>query len=192
MTAIIENENRVFVSKKNNPNFKGDEITIRWSHPDGNLRTLLTGDKYPDYTPLGWKADPKKTKQEHFEAISKFYQSLRRGDFDRATGRLPPGVLLVGNCGQTSLHLDYLEDDPERIINDPHFEEFLLLRIDTPYAAITMEDYTGLWEPETGRIGVITHQDLSDPVSQLFTQTARYHPAKTEEMAKALKRVYQF
>jgi len=53
--------------------------------------------------------------------------------------------------------------------------EFNVLSIITPYANFSMENLKDNdWSSETGRIAVVTHQDLSEPVSRLIAETSRY------------------
>ncbi|MDO8661586.1 MAG: hypothetical protein Q7K43_06870 [Candidatus Woesearchaeota archaeon] len=69
----------------------------------------------------------------------------------------------------------------------PEFSKFSLLRISTPYADMTMEDLTGtFWKPETGLISVITHNDLSQLVVDLFLKTGE-HIVLKQELQEILK-----
>ena len=56
-----------------------------------------------------------------------------------------------------------------------------------------MEDHSGNgWNSESGVLCVVSHQDFSDPVSELIADTTRY-PAPVDQIQRILaEKVYAF
>jgi len=153
------------------------------------------------YSTVYWGVDPRKNKVDYLKRLSSFYETLRTGGFNKKEIDLLPGISFDESTGgkfvrNYQLEIVALEDlagEEPKIISHKRFNDFMLLRIEAPYAVMTMEDHSGTsWKPETGLIAIVSHNDLSKPVAKLIEETARYQvPAK--RLQSILKRnVYTF
>ena len=157
------------------------------------------------YSSVFWMVDHSKTKNDYFQRMVAFYQELRTGNFeDRGERGLDLGILLkdfkegntpefVKDYNLGTLPLNMLDGKNPPLLQHRLFNDFTVLRVDSPYAAFTMEDFSGTpWKPTTGFLAVITHQDLSEIVAGYIADTAR-HPAPKELLQPILKeKAYTF
>jgi hypothetical protein len=144
------------------------------------------------YSTVNWIARLDKSKEEHYKSLLTFYDNLRNGSFQEIKDRgLERGIEFINNRNPNrKFPLSELESVPKYY---ERFKDFKLLRIDTDYAALTMED--GLnnhpWQPGTGRITVTAAQDISVPLSDLIRQTGRKDLDHSELML-AFAPIYKF
>ncbi len=183
-------ENILKFDSKINPEFGCEEYTVKLGR-----KKIVYGNKHADWASVCWMANPKRTKEEHFAHFLNFYTVIREGGLQSDAKKipLPEQIILSGLGWQEKLSLEELLGKEPKIMSNPHFEDFQLLRINTPYAAFTMEDYSAKpWNPKTGRLTIATHLRLPDPVSQFVSETSRYNFNK-EELQKILsENIYRF
>ena len=133
--------------------------------------TYQEAEPYP-FTSINWRVDTSKPTEYHLGALYRFYTNLKQAGFDPASLKPDSGVSIQSD--------DHLQDIPlEEIVGEssfiipPQHSSFWFLRIDTPYADITMEPTTrSYWTPATGRIGVLTHLPLTSHLAKLITETS--------------------
>ncbi|MBI2102728.1 hypothetical protein HYT55_02725 [Candidatus Woesearchaeota archaeon] len=145
------------------------------------------------YSSVYWQVHPGRSKEDYCRRLISFYNDLKTGGFeDRGTRGLDLGIIF-NKITETPLPLDYLDGEPPRLFQQPGWENFNLLRVDTPYAAFSMEDWSkGGWKPETGLIAVLSHQDISTLVARLISDTARHSVPVTELQPVLAERAYTF
>ena len=134
-----------------------------------------------------------RSKEDYCRRLIFFYNDLKTGGFeDRGTRGLDLGIIFH-KITETPLLLDYLDGEPPRLFQQPGWKNFNLLRVDTPYAAFSMEDWSeGRWKPETGLIAVLSHQDISTLVARLISDTALHSVPVTELQPVLAERAYTF
>ncbi len=154
-----------------------------------------------------WDVNPKENKEHYVRKLANFYEALKTGDgFSSRKRKINNSLLLtygenkdefVSNDREEEFQglvpLEQLCGERPAIFDHPHFTDFVILRGYTPLCDFTMEDLSGTpWKPDTGRMCVITHNDLSLPVAKLISETARYS-APADQLQPILKeKVYTF
>ncbi|GEM_PF-3400926 len=163
-----------------NTEFCGEDFVLK---VDGALSCFGTRyDKKGNeggYSTVSWMVCPHKTKEDYVHELARFYEALKRGNFDERGKRgLSVGIRIDYVTEYPLLSsLEYLTEKSTRrkFLASPQFSDFRLLRFDTPYAAFTMEDFSGSasWSPQTGYLCAISHNDISLQVAALMANTAR-------------------
>lgn len=182
-----------------------DKLTVE-THPDeqtgsedigvklnGNLVFAATRYDNVGYSSTFWQVHPSRSKEDYLKRLATFYEALKTGGFeDRGERGLPLGIIL-DEVNETPLPLNYLDGDQSKLLQHPKWKEFALFRVDSPYAAFTMEDFSGDgWKPETGRISVISHNGLSVPVARLIAETTKYSAPADQLQPILAEKVYTF
>lgn len=167
----------------------GEEIGVKL-----NDDLVFVATRYYDlgFSVTFWQVNPSRSKDDHLGQLAKFYEALKIGGFkDRKKRGLPLGIML--DKVTETLPLEYLDGDQFRLLQHPKWKEFALFRVDSPYAAFTMEDFSGHgWKPETGLISVISHNDLSVLVAGLIAETAKYSAPADLLQPILAEKVYTF
>lgn len=186
------------VEAKFDTEFGSEDLVVRYKN---NVVVEASRFDGHQYSSVFWDVNPQKTNEECFLALTGFYHRLREGGFKTVPDRgLPHGITFdedtggkfVKDCPRTQLPLDSLLGDRASITSHPRFQGFKLLRADTPYCAFTMEDFSGTpWKPETGKLTVISHQDVSEPLTILILATAR-QTAPPEKLKYVLADLYKY
>jgi len=150
---------------------------------------VFFANRYANYSTVYFHPDLSKSKDEYLDRLVHFYLSLKLEGTSRDRPASLNGVH-INRLGGKRLSLDALAT-PELIKDHHEFRELRLLRIDSPYLILTMEDFSqGGWKPETGKICLISHLDISKPAAQFIAENARYK-APAEELEPILAKIYQ-
>lgn len=146
-----------------------------------------------DYLAISWRVNPNGTKQDYLKKLLEVLLPVPLTVIgSRPKPNFDPFIYLTHANGAEELSIDQLDGNAPQLLHHPHFRDFVLLRTYTAYLDFTLEDHTGPWKPETGLISVISHNDLSQPVARLISETARYSvPAEQLQLILAEK-VYRF
>ncbi len=168
----------------------------------GLEKTVFSADRYFQegykYTSTYWQVDSSKSKEDYIKALRGFYYSLKMGakigagftDQQRVSEN---GVKLMWKGEDTNLALDDLMESESKILAHPHFNDFLFMRADTPYGAIAMEDRSGKpWNSETGKIGCISHLNISMPLAIFIQDTTKHKAPYTMDVEETLRHAYTF
>ncbi|MBI2665153.1 hypothetical protein HYX12_00860 [Candidatus Woesearchaeota archaeon] len=181
---------RLSVQTKIDEQAGGEDISVKLDE-----KLVFAGTRYDTegYSSVFWEVDPSKSKEDYLGILVTFYEALKTGGFkDRGARGLPLGII-IDEATEKPLPLEYLVGDQSRLLQHPKWGDFALFRVDTPYAAFTMEDFSGDgWKPETGKISVISHNDLSVPVAQLIAETTKYSASADRLQPILAERVYTF
>ncbi|MFH1072045.1 MAG: hypothetical protein V1743_01295 [Nanoarchaeota archaeon] len=162
---------------------------------DGDRKKIFFSDKYEDYASVSWFVSLQSTKEDYVRRLAQFYQILMQGNFKPADVEKEfLGIKLISPGPQLEhedLPLEFILDGGQRVVERPNFPKATLLRINSTYADFSLECYTKEWNLEHASLAVITHQDLSVPVSELIADTCR-HPVEKEALQPALAEIYTF
>ncbi len=159
------------------------------------------------YSVVYWDVNPKDNKEQYVKRLATFYDALKNVE-GLTTRRRSINNSLLLTYGENKdefvnedrdeefqglVPLEQLCGERPTIFDHPHFNDFVILRAYTPVGDFTMEDLSGTpWKPETGRLCVISHNDLSVPVAQLISETARYSVAADQLQPILKEKVYTF
>ncbi len=159
------------------------------------------------YSVVYWDVDPQHDKEHYAKRLAGFYGALKTVDgLSTRKRRINNSLLLTYGENKNEfvnkdreeefqgiVPLEQLCGEKPAIFNHPHFNDFVILRAYTPWGDLVMEDLSGTpWKPDTGRICVITHNDLSVSVAQLISETGKYS-APADQLQPILKeKVYTF
>lgn len=161
---------------------------IFWSqrhhpHPKGSYATTL------------WKVDPRRIAEFYIKQLSKFYEALKHGAYEKRTCKEPRIVIVNEHgCKGFPLYIDgtkpNLEERAKSLLTSLNIINFNLLMFITDYANFGLSS-SNQWFPENGKISVSAHQDISKPLSELISATASIYvpPNKIE---RPLKDIYTF
>lgn len=168
----------------------GEDISVKFN---GKIVFSATRFDEAGYSSAFWPVDPTKNKEDYLKRLIAFYQAFKTSGFEEKKRSVFPYGIMLDEITENPLPLEYLDGDQPKILQHPNWKDFAIFRVDSPYAAFTMEDYSkDGWKPETGMISVITHNDLSVLVSELIAKTAKY-PAPAEQLQPILaEEIYTF
>ncbi len=172
------------------------------------LSRVFSATRYNTFSTVFWMVDPRRTKEDYFRTLVKeltplplnLPQATPKPHFNQPFVYLTHGQQEAqkfvsheeAKMISTELSIDYLLGNSPPLLQHPHFSDFRLLRVYTAYLDFTMEDFTGPWNPESGSIAVLSHNDLSQPIAKLIAETARY-PLPAEQLQPILaEKVYRF
>ena len=188
--------------KKNKEELGNEEIIVKSDIGDLIFVALRFGEKR--YSSVFWQVDPMKTKEDYVRRLAKFYESMKDGTELFQIKRQLNGTLLF-NYGRNhelasdkfknpeEIPLEQLCGNEPQLFKHPNYKNFVLLRAFTPYCDFTMEDFSGNgWNPNTGRISVISHNDLSVSVSRLIAETSKYSAPADQLQPILAENVYTF
>jgi len=159
-----------------------------------------------------WEVNPKKTKRQIIQQLSVFYKRLEKYDFEKLTDNEKElGITVIGEK-EVSLPL-YGSENGElnlegrlsllglHLLSKNHGS----LRINTPYADIIFGNNSVMSLPtENQRIEVLSHNDISEPLSYLISSTLGYsvdqnhlsssleYPITQHQIESNLKTVHRF
>lgn len=166
-------------------------------------KPIFLASKFKDFSSVYWDVNPKNDKNHYFSRLVEFYKELQKGNFqDKGNKGLPLGIIIKGPINSSipyqwskhdkSLSLIFLEEDVDMILEDSQFKNFSFLRVDMPYAALTMENnLTKMnfpWDSANGRLCVISHNNLSDILAKYISETAKYS-IESEKLKPTLHQV---
>ena len=190
MTGVLE------VVEKENKTFDSLDGVIRV----GNTN-VVRFDKYlkDGYTAAYWRANPAKTKASYIDLLTRFYTELMTGNYKPSENKeFEPGMLLAYGPGSEKrfpvikLKLDDLVNWEMMLTRQPHYSDFVLLRVNTPYADFALECMSGNeWSPQEGTVGVISNQPLGMPLARFVANSSRYQ-VNAEEIRPLLDRAFTF
>ncbi len=159
------------------------------------------------YSVVYWDVNPQKDKEHYVKRLASFYEGLKTVDgLSTRKRRINNSLLLTYGESkdefvnedreeefQCIIPLEQLCGEKPAIFDHPQFNNFVILRAYTPWGDLVMEDLSGTpWKPDTGRICVVTHNDLSNQVAQLISETGKYS-APADQLQPILKeKVYMF
>ena len=182
--------NKLVVEKQPDELTNGENIAVKF---EDHLVFAATRYDKEDYSSVFWRVNPNKSKEDYFRQLVAFYKALRFGGFEDSGERVHPLGIMLDKTTETPLPLEYLNMHGFRLLEHPSWKSFGLLRIDSPYAALTMEDFSGEgWKPETGMITVISHNDLSVRVAELIAETSKYYVPAGKLQPVLAQNVYNF
>lgn len=159
------------------------------------------------YSVVYWDVNPGESKEHYLKKLASFYEALKTVDGLSARIRSLNNSLLLtyeenkdkfvdrGREGEfrSIVPLEQLCGERPAIVDHPHFNDFVLLRAFTPYCDLSMEDLSGTpWKSETGRICVVTHNDFSNQVAQLISETGKYSVPADQLKPTLKEKVYTF
>ena len=180
----------LIIKRKRSEEFNSEDITAKLN---GNLIFAATRYNSESYSSTFWPVDSSMTKEDHLKELVKFYEAINQSKFkERGTRGFPLGILL-DEFRENPFPLEYLNKNQSELLNNEKWKDFFLFRVDTLYAAFTMEDFSGEgWKPETGMITVISHNDLSVRVAELIAETSKYYVPAGKLQPVLAQNVYNF
>ena len=183
--------------------FVGEEIAFRLN---GDL--VFHASRFDDqkYTTLFWDVNPIISKESYVRKLAWFCNAMEKVSGATQLQRKINGTVFLTygkdepeyasedseKKFQDTIPLGQLRGDKPQLFSHPHFADFALLRAYTPYGDATMEDFSGIWKPETGRISVISHNDLSTIVAGLIAETAKYSVPADDLITTLKQKAYGF
>lgn len=159
------------------------------------------------YSVVYWDVNPENDKEHYVKRLAGFYEALKTVDGLSARRRSINNSLLltygenkdkfVGEDLEEEFQglvlLEQLCGERPTIFDHPHFNDFVILRAYTPWGDLVMEDLSGTpWKAETGRICVVTHNDLSTQVAQLIAETGKYSVTADQLQPILKEKAYTF
>lgn len=153
------------------------------SHVFSAISGLVLGEQ--NYA-VFWQVSPEKDRAFYLSRLANFYLDLRKGNFED-DGSPSIAAITYSDNKLADIPLEQvIEGNAEALIG------FKVLDVITPYAQFSMiKDGKGEWTPRDGRIQVVTHLNLSEPVAKLIAETAKYSVPIEKLQSVLFRKIYR-
>ncbi len=142
-----------------------------------------------------WDTRPHQTRKDYIMELRRFYDELKKGKYKKCLELdQGPSIAITWNEGEEIMPhrrmqiTDFTRGKRPKLLKHKHFDETIVVHINTPYASFGFLDKGVPTYKFVGKLEFFVQatQDLSEPLSRLISGTCIYN-TNSEDLEKQLR-----